>query len=139
MRIHVSLSALRRIKAHEYLTRFLLGGSVSLLSAWLGHRYGTAVGGLFLGFPAIFPAGATLVEKHERQKKRRARIPDTHRGRLAAAIDARGAALGSLGSLAFAAAAWRLLGHVALTTALLSALAIWVVVSIAAWRLRESR
>jgi hypothetical protein len=95
-------SALRHIKLHEYLTRFVLGGVLSLASAWLGLRYGAAVGGLFLSFPAIFPASATLVEKHEREKKRRAGVTDSHRGRLAAAIDARGAALGSLGSLAFA-------------------------------------
>ena len=33
-------------------------------------RYGPGVAGLFLAFPAIFPAGATLIEKHEKEKKR---------------------------------------------------------------------
>jgi hypothetical protein len=137
MRIHISLSALRHIKPHEYLTRFVLGGVLSLVSAWLGHRFGTAVGGLFLAFPAIFPASATLVEKHEREKKQRAGIADTRRGRLAAAIDARGAALGSLGLLAFAAVTWRLLRGDALWVALSCAVAVWLVVSVIAWRLRE--
>ena len=137
MRIHLSLSALRRIKAHEYLTRFALGGVLSLVSAWLGHRYGVAIGGLFLAFPAIFPASATLMEKHERQKKHRAGILDTRRGRLAAAIDARGTALGSVGSLAFAALAWRLLPKCPLSLSLSIAVAAWLVVSVAAWRLRE--
>lgn len=137
MRIHFNSSALRHIRPHEYLTRFALGGVLSLISAWLGHRYGNAIGGLFLSFPAIFPASATLIEKHEREKKRRAGIADSHRGRLAAAIDARGAALGSLGLLAFAAAAWRLLPPYPLGVALLGAIAAWLIVSIAAWRLRE--
>ena len=137
MRIHFSSSVLRHIKPHEYLTRFLLGGVLSLASAWLGHRLGAAIGGLFLAFPAIFPASATLVEKHEREKKRRAGISDSHRGRLAAAIDARGAALGSLGSLAFAVVAWQMLTRYPLALALTCSILIWLVVSIIAWRLRE--
>ena len=32
-------------------------------------QFGPAVGGLFLAFPAIFPASATLIEKDESQKK----------------------------------------------------------------------
>jgi hypothetical protein len=35
---------------------------------------GPRVGGLFLAFPAIFPASATLVEKHEKQKKTATRL-----------------------------------------------------------------
>ena len=38
------------------------------------QRWGPGIGGLFLAFPAIFPASATLVEKHEKQKKNRAGI-----------------------------------------------------------------
>jgi hypothetical protein len=34
-------------------------------------EWGPAVVGLFLAFPAIFPASATLIEKHERQRKQR--------------------------------------------------------------------
>jgi hypothetical protein len=43
----------------------------------------------FLAFPAIFPAGATLVQKHEVEKKRRAGITDRDRGRKATALEAR--------------------------------------------------
>jgi hypothetical protein len=65
---------------------------------------------LFLAFPAIFCASATLIEKHERERKERAGVRGTRRGKEAAALDAAGAALGSFGLLAFGAAIW-LLAH----------------------------
>jgi hypothetical protein len=68
-------------------------------------------GGLFLAFPAIFPASATLVAKHETQKKQNAGIATSSRGRQAAAMDAAGAALGSVGLAAFALTVWKLLLH----------------------------
>jgi hypothetical protein len=46
-----------------------------------------------LAFPAIFPASATLIEKHEKERKARAGIRNTLRGRQATALDAPGAAL----------------------------------------------
>jgi hypothetical protein len=58
---------------------------------------------LFLAFPAVFCASATLIEKHERDRKQKAGLPGTRRGRQA---DALGAAIGSFGLLGFAA------GHV---------------------------
>jgi hypothetical protein len=39
---------------------------------FIAHRCGRAMGGLFLAFPAIFPANATLVKRHEQRKKRAA-------------------------------------------------------------------
>jgi hypothetical protein len=51
------------------------------------------VGGLFLAFPAIFPASATLVEKHEAENKKRRGLSGMVRGREAAALDAAGAAM----------------------------------------------
>jgi hypothetical protein len=51
-------------------------------------------GGLFLAFPAIFRASATLIEKHEKQKKERAGIHGPTRGSKAAAVEAAGTAIG---------------------------------------------
>jgi hypothetical protein len=137
MRLHLSLSALKRITPHEYATRFLLGGTLTVVTAWIANNYGPVIGGLFLALPVIFPAGATLLEKHEREKKQRAGIRDTTRGRLAAAIDARGAALGSLGMAAFAITIWKLLPRYPTVWVLLSALTIWLIVAVIAWRGRE--
>ena len=88
---------------------------------------------LFLAFPAIFPASATLVEKHETEKKRQMGIIDNSRGRKAAALDARGAALGSLGLACFALALWRLLPAWNWVLALPIALALWLLLAVLFW------
>lgn len=74
------------------------GGSIGL-ACRSPQKFGPVFGGLFLAFPAIFPASATLLEKHERDKKRKAGIASTVRGRLAAALDARGAVMGAFGGM----------------------------------------
>ena len=105
----IRLSALTRTRWYEYALRFLLGGAVTVATGLIAKQWGPVFGGLFLAFPAIFPASATLVEKDETLKKRKSGIVDHVRGRKAAALDARGAALGSLGLAGFAVVVWRLL------------------------------
>jgi hypothetical protein len=53
------------------ITRFGLffGGLITAIAGVIAKQFGPAVGGLFLAFPAIFPASATLIEKDESQKK----------------------------------------------------------------------
>jgi hypothetical protein len=137
MRIRINLGSLRHIKSHEYVARFLLGGAVTVITGLIARQYGPVVGGLFLAFPAIFPAGATLIEKHEREKKCRAGILHTDRGRLAAALDARGAAMGSLALAAFALAIWKLLPRDNSAEILAAALGLWFTVAILLWRVRK--
>jgi hypothetical protein len=133
----MDLGLLRHIKWHEYAVRFVLGGAVTVITGLIARQYGPVVGGLFLAFPAIFPAGATLIEKHEREKKCRAGIPHTSRGRLAAALDARGAAMGSLALAAFALTVWKLLPRHNSAAILAAALALWTALAILLWRLRK--
>jgi hypothetical protein len=137
MVITLNLGALRRTRWHEYLTRFVLGGIVTAVTGWLASRYGPVLGGLFLAFPAIFPASATLLEKHERAKKRKAGIASTIRGRLAAALDARGAVMGALGGMAFGAVVWRILPQSSLSAALVLALVSWLAISSLLWYVRK--
>jgi hypothetical protein len=134
MRVYFDASVLRRTKWYEYASRFLFGGAITLIAGILAKRYGPVFGGLFLAFPAIFPSSVTLVEKHERQKKRRAGIPQTIRGRLAAALDARGAAMGSIGLACFGLVVWKLLLVWEPAPVLLVALVIWFGVSFLIWR-----
>jgi NAD(P)-dependent dehydrogenase (short-subunit alcohol dehydrogenase family) len=84
--IKVDLSSLRETKPHEYAMRFLFGGICTVLAGLVAKRFGPAVGGLFLAFPAIFPAGASLIEDHEKKRKAEYGLDGTVRGRLAASI-----------------------------------------------------
>jgi uncharacterized protein DUF3147 len=134
--IKVNLRALRQTQAHEYLTRFVLGGLVTAIAGYLASEFGPVVGGLFLAFPAIYPASATLLDQHERARKLAAGIPFTIRGRLAAALDARGAALGGLGGIVFALLVWKM-RELSVGATLLTSLVGWLVVSSLAWYVRR--
>lgn len=127
----------RRTTWGEYASRFLFGGAITLVTGILAKRYGPVFGGLFLAFPAIFPSSLTLIEKHERQKKQRAGISRTIRGRQAAALDARGAAIGSIGLGCFGLVVWRLLPIWRPALVLLVASLIWFAVSFLIWRARK--
>src|ERR1700731_1450739 len=138
MKVSANFSALKKTKWYEYAVRFLLGGSVTVVAGLLAKHYGPVFGGLFLAFPAIFPASATLVDKHERQKKQRAGIAKTTRGRQVAGVDAAGAALGSLGLATFAWIFWkrRPWGNVAMV--FIVAVSGWLCFSCSLWWLRKS-
>jgi len=137
MKVSADFSALKKTKWYEYAVRFLLGGAVTVVAGLLAKHYGPVFGGLFLAFPAIFPASATLVDKHERQKKQRAGIPQTTRGRQAAGVDAAGAALGSLGLATFAYIIWKLLPLWSAAMVFVVAVCAWLCVSCVLWWLRK--
>jgi hypothetical protein len=138
MRIGLDVSSMQHFRWRDYAVRFVFGGIVTALVGLIARRYGPGVAGLFLAFPAIFPAGATLIEKQQREKKRRAGLDGTSRGRVAAGIDAVGAAMGTLGLIAFAILIWRFLpshsGPAILTVAGLA----WLAISVLAWRIRKA-
>jgi hypothetical protein len=136
MNVRIKTSALRETRWHEYLIRFVLGGLVTVGTGVIAGVFGPETGGLFLAFPAIFCASATLIEKHERERKERAGVRGTRRGKEAAALDAAGAALGSFGLFAFGAAIW-LLAHDFSWWALLVASAVWCSVSVLLWSIRR--
>jgi Protein of unknown function (DUF3147) len=56
VKIEINIAARGRSKWYEYLVRFAFGGAVTALAGVIAKRYGPGVGGLFLAFPAIFPA-----------------------------------------------------------------------------------
>ncbi len=138
MKIEVNIAALSRSKWYEYLVRFVFGGLVTALAGIIAKRYGPGVGGLFLAFPAIFPATATLLEKHENQKKERVGKSGTLRSREIAGADAAGAAIGSLGLMVFAAIVWRCLPHASMAVVLSAATLAWLFVSVTMWIVRKT-
>jgi hypothetical protein len=89
-----------------------------------------------LAFPAIFPASATLVEKHEREKREQQGLDGDQRGRDSAALEAVGTALGSIGLLFFAATVWAFLPHHRSWIILAAATCVWAIASVGLWQLR---
>jgi hypothetical protein len=134
--IRFSPSSLKESRWYDYLIRFVLGGAATVFTGLVSSRCGASVGGLFLALPAIFCASATLIEKHEIRKKRKAGLAGERRGREAAAVDSAGTALGALGMLAFAAVFWLMVESDGLR-AFLGASLVWLVVSVSAWYLRR--
>jgi len=139
MTIKFDSSALKRTQWYEYALRFFFGGAVTVVAGTIAKHYGPVFGGLFLAFPAIFPASATLMEKHETEKKRGAGYIDNTRGRKAAGLDARGAILGCVALGCFGLALWWLLPRWNAGLSLLAALAIWLGLSWSLWSTRRVR
>jgi len=138
MRIGLDVSSIQHLRLRDYAVRFVFGGIVTVLTGLIAGRYGPGVAGLFLAFPAIFPAGATLIEEQQREKKRRAGLDGTSRGRFVAGIDAIGAAMGTLGLIAFAIIVWRILPSHSSPAILSVAGMAWLAISILAWRIRKA-
>jgi hypothetical protein len=137
MVVKFELSALRRTRWYEVVLRILFGGLATVATGMIAKSYGPVVGGLFLAFPAIFPATATLVEKHLKEKKRKAHIDGVSRARRAVALEARGAMMGSVGLAAFGLLLWQLLIGRPAWVVLLAASLTWLATSILMWELRR--
>lgn len=121
MRPSFKPDGLKKTKASEHAIRFLFGGAVTVITGLIAHRWGPAIGGLFLAFPAILPASLTLVKKHD--------------GRAKAADDARGAQLGAIGLGAFGATVWLLSPLVKPFFLLTAGMVVWAAVGVSAWAL----
>jgi hypothetical protein len=137
--VSVHFASLKDVKSHQYLLRFLFGGLCTVAAGLIAKRFGPVIGGLFLAFPAIFPAGASLLESHEKRKMAKAGLDGTNQGRLAASVDAAGASIGCIGLVIFAVTIWReLLDHNAYLVVIAATVA-WLSLSIAIWYARKSR
>lgn len=138
MKVKFDTSSFGLSRWYEYVIRFVFGGTITALAGIAAERYGPGIGGLFLAFPAILPAAATLIEKHEKEKKERAGLNGTMRGRVAAGVDATGAAMGSIGLMAFALIVWQKLPDSSLSLLLAGATLAWLAASVMVWELRET-
>ncbi|MBV9578568.1 MAG: DUF3147 family protein [Chloroflexi bacterium] len=118
--LSIQVGRLRQTRPREYLIRFAFGGLVTVGAGLVGNWWGAAIGGLFLAFPSILPASLTLIKDHAKLSG-------------AAGADALGAALGSLGLVAFALVGWQLSTSLSGWLMLIVALAIWLVLAGAAW------
>jgi hypothetical protein len=135
--VSMKLESLKESKPHEYAIRFVFGGACTVLAGLIAKRFGPGMGGLFLAFPAIFPAGASLIESHEKRRKREVGLDGTRRGQVAAGVDAAGAALGAIGLVGFAAVVWLSLERHSAVWVIAGATAVWLLVSVGLWMLRR--
>ena len=117
------LSRVRSIRPREYVVRFAFGLAISVIAAVAKDIWGPRFGGLFLAFPAILPATATLIERNE--------------GLAQALSDIRGATLGAVGMGAFGVVA-ALEMRRSPFLALLAAIGAWVLVSGGAYLLMRA-
>jgi hypothetical protein len=135
--VRVDGSALRDAKWSQYVVRFLFGGIVTAIAGLVAQHYGPVIAGLLLAFPAIFPASATLIEKHEKQQKEKNGMKGSVRGRQAASVDAAGSAMGSLGLGVFAMIIWQFLPAHSGRVVLGAATVAWALVSVLVWQIRK--
>ncbi len=136
MTVRVKFSALRQGHWYEYLVRFVLGGLATVVAGVVANIWGPAAGGLFLAFPAIFCASATLIEKHERERKEKKGLQGATRGKNAAALDAAGAGLGSAAMAVFGAFMWGF-AHYGPVASLTAATVLWFAVAVLLWWARR--
>ena len=137
--VEFKLSDIKETKPIELGVRFLFGGLCTVGAGLIASRYGPAIGGLFLAFPAIFPASATLIQAHEKEKKAQIGSDGTRRGRMSASVDAAGSALGCCGLFAFAWISWKALTNFNPAAVITAAIAAWLAVSVLFWEIRKRR
>lgn len=137
MKIKVDTAGLKSTKWYEFVLRFFMGGAITALAGLAAKRFGPEIGGLFLAFPAIIPATATLIKKGEQQKKERAGYEGAERGRAAAAVDVAGAAMGGLGLVTFALVLWLRMRKWKTATVLVIGTLAWFLAALSVWQLRE--
>ena len=137
MKIHVELNVVQQTKCYEYALRFLFGGLITAAAGIIANKLGPEIGGLFLAFPAIFPASATLIEKHEKEKKARLGLPGTERAAQAVSAAATGASIGTICLAAFALTVWKTVQNYSPWLVLLGATLVWMTLSALLWPIRK--
>ena len=137
--IELKWSSLKETRPSEYVVRFVFGGACTVLAGLVAKRYGPSVGGLFLAFPAIFPSGASLIESHEKRRKAKMGLDGTLRGRVAASVDAAGAALGCIALAVFALILWKGLPTYNAYAVISGATLAWICIATILWAVRRRR
>jgi Protein of unknown function (DUF3147) len=127
MLVQLNFSALARVKWSEVAVRFLFGGAITATAGILANRFGPYLGGLFLAFPAIFPASVTLLAKKQEQKESRTRAKD------ASAVETRGTGSGAIGLVSFGLIVWLALQAGNSAVVLLLAALVWLCVAGVLW------
>jgi Protein of unknown function (DUF3147) len=112
---------IRQVRRKDLLTRFIAGGMTSIAAGAVTLAFGARVGGILLGLPAILAASLTLIEEEDDVEDARE--------------DGRGAVLGGVAMIAFAAVAAVAFLALSPVVALLLATLAWAAVALGGYRL----
>jgi hypothetical protein len=137
VRFKVQTASLRETTAMGYAQRFLFGGLVTVVATLIAEKWGPVIGGMFLAFPGIFPAGVSLVEKHKIDREAAAGKTGVASARGQASVEAAGASAGAWGLAAFALVVWKESALHSLPMTLGCAMLAWVMVSAIVWSVRD--
>ena len=137
MRLKLRFDSLKQTTPAEYVSRFVFGGLVTVLAGFVADRFGPVIGGLFLAFPGIFPAGVSLVEKHKTLRETDQGKRGTRSARGQASVEATGASVGTLGLMGFALVLWQGLPTHNFLSILFTAGGVWIGLSWLFWWIRE--
>jgi len=137
LNIRIRPKELKDAHWYSWVMRILFGGSITVLAGVIAKYYGPTVGGLFLAFPAILPASMTLIERHEKAKKRRVGLDGRREAHAVASVDAAGASIGALGLAAFGFVVWRYLRGGPTWEVLTLATLAWGVTALLGWLVRK--
>ena len=137
MKVHADLTVVRQARWYEYAVRFLFGGLITAAAGLIAMKFGPVIGGLFLAFPAIFPASATLIEKHEIERKTRLGLNGKKRAAKAVSVAAAGASIGTIGLAIFALLVWKTLPSHTPWLVLFGATLVWMALSLLLWQIRK--
>jgi hypothetical protein len=139
VRLRVQITSLRATTPMQYAQRFLFGGLVTVVATLIADKWGPVVGGMFLAFPGIFPAGVSLVEEHKTERESQEGKVGVILARGEASVEATGASAGTWGLAAFGLVIWKESALHSLPVVLACAGSAWVALSWTAWMVRDRR
>jgi len=137
MRPKLRIDSLRQTTPMEYAIRFMFGGLVTLAATLIANKWGPVIGGIFLAFPGIFPAGVSLVEKHKTKRESVVGKIGVATARAEASVQAAGASAGTWGLAGFGLVLWKEAAIHSLPMMMMCAALAWAVLSWTLWMLRD--
>jgi hypothetical protein len=109
----LDVSQLKHLKLKDYILRFLFGGAISVLAAFITQVLNVRIGGVFMAFPAILLASLTMISRED--------------GKYNAEEDARGGIVGAVAFVVTAIVLILTLRALSVPVVLFMALIVWLI------------
>jgi len=109
MVVRFQLSALKRTEWYEVFLRILFGKVATVATDLIAKSFAPHRRGIVFGISCDLPGNCIAFRKARQREKAACWINGTVRARNAVALEARGAAMGSIGLAVFAIVVWKFL------------------------------